>query len=63
MVSLLLVDDDAVAVDNAFDGNSEQRVVSDFAVVGTAERADLILFHYNMLEIIDIYKNIFYDFP
>jgi len=38
-VSLLLVDDDAVAVDSAFDGDAEQGVVPDFAVVGAAGRA------------------------
>ena len=39
-VSLLLVDDDAVAIDSALDGDAEQGVVPDFAVVGAAGRAD-----------------------
>ncbi len=39
-VSLLQVDDNAVAVDSAFDGDAEEGVVPDFAVVGAAGRAD-----------------------
>ena len=63
MVSLLLVDDDAVTIDSALNEDAEESVVPDFAVVGAAGCADLILFLYNMLEIIDIYINILYDFP
>ena len=40
MVPLLLVDDDAVAIDSALDGDAEEGVVPDFAVVGAAGRAD-----------------------
>ena len=40
MVSLLLVDDDAVAIDSALDGDAEEGVVPDFAVVGAAGRTD-----------------------
>ena len=39
VVPLLLVDDDAVAIDSALDGDAEQGVVPDFAVVGAAGRA------------------------
>ena len=39
-VSLLLIDDDAVAIDSALNGDAEQGVVPDFAVVGAAGRTD-----------------------
>ena len=40
MVPLLLVDDDAVAIDSALNGDAKEGVIPDFAVVGAAGRAD-----------------------
>ena len=40
MVSLLLVDDDAVTINSALNGDAKEGVVPDFAVVGAAGRTD-----------------------
>ena len=36
----LLLDDDAVAIDSAFDGDAEEGVIPDFAVVGASGGAE-----------------------